>query len=278
MDRQQARRDAEIKALEAAVVAAVVAGLADRLDTVSARLRRGVGLAVTAPTAWMLMRRRAALDLAATHPQVAARVARFLPRAARLGAAQVGGTLPDGHDPTEDPLIRRVLDSLDADVRDRIVQAARVLSTDAVTTPTQLDAVLHQADGARRMAETAAGDLTARAVAGGATAAADMLGLSLEWVAEPGACPACAAMDGQVREPGGQWEARRPPLPWPDALEHGAPAHPHCRCGRRIYTGTRATPAAARPRPPRLFSPAGLRARLAAVDTALRSARGRARR
>jgi len=232
-----ARREAQIRALEAAAVAAAVVGLADRLDAIGARVRAAAGVAVTAPAAWLAVRRRAAADLRAVRPAVAARITRILPRAADLGAQHAGGPLPAGHDPTADGLIGGILDRVDGLVREKLTRAARALRDDPATTPAGIDALLARVDAARQVAETAAGDATTRAIAGGAAAAADELGISLEWVTEPGACAICLGYAGSIREPGGRFHSTGPPPLAGDTDIEGPPGpHPHCRCWLRPST------------------------------------------
>jgi hypothetical protein len=226
---------AEIAAIEAAVATAATAALAERLAGITATLGAAFAAsAVAAPAAWMLARRRAVLALEGTRVDVAARVGRLLPRAVTVGARHVGASAaPDGWEPRSDEYAAARLDALDGEVRERMRRAARHLVEGRIGTPAQWEEAAARIDAARRVAEQAAGDVTARTVAAAAAATADGLGVTLEWVAEPGACPSCRAMDGGLRAPGGRFLPVRSAgvvMAWLLDGVDGPPAHPHCRC------------------------------------------------
>lgn len=239
-DPQAARREAEIRALEAAVAAAVVAALAARVARVTAALTAGFRYAATDPARWLTVRRQAARDLRAIRVNVAPVIARNLTQAAQLGARHAGGTLPANHAPTGDPLVADVLQRVDADVARKLDAAAVHLTDNPVGTPAQLDDALTKVDAAPKEAEAAAGDAVARTVAGGVRAVAEQDGAALVWWAERSACLHCKGMAGSVAEPGGRFFAVRQfadkPLPWVAEGVDGPPLHRSCRCHTAINT------------------------------------------
>jgi hypothetical protein len=228
------RREAELAALEAAIVAAVTGHLARRIGRAIGTLRTGWRLAVGRGPEWTAIRRSVAADLLSIRPGLAAPTARMLPRAARLGATHLGGTLPAGHEPAADDLIAEAIDTIDASVRARLTIAAARLTAEPVDTPARLDAATGRIDTARTHAETTVGDAVARAAAGGATAVADETGIDLTWWTEPSACLSCQSMAGSVRSPGGLFlpvTILAPRIiPWLPAGVACPPAHRSCRC------------------------------------------------
>ena len=85
-----------------------------------------------------------------------------------------------------------------------------------------------------RIARGMAVAITSAAVNGARLVATALgAGVRLLWVAEPGACPACAAYAGRYIRPGGAFpgglslDPRR--TVFPTAIT-GPPRHPHCRC------------------------------------------------
>lgn len=271
------RQAAEITALEAVIVVAVLARLRPQLDGITTTLRTAfTASAVAAPVAWALARRRAAVALRTTRVDLARPLERLLPRAVELGARFVGGPVPAGFDPRADDVTREWLASLDADVRAKLARAAADLLAGPVRTPAQMAAVEARIDAARKAAEAGVGDVVARTVATATAAVADELGVALAWRAEPGACTSCRGMDGALREPGGRFFPVLPGLVrmvWLLAGVAAPPAHQHCRCTAVVAAGVA-------PHPTRRTRLAGLAASgLRALDRALRrrtqTARGR---
>jgi hypothetical protein len=236
----QDRREAELAALESAVVAAATVGLAAHLARVTAVLRDGFRWAVTDPARWARVRRTAAQDLRRIRPAIAQPVQRLLPRAARLGAAQTGGSLPPGHDPAADPLVAGILDRVDQQVRDKLARAAAALTDGPVDTPARFDDAIARVDAARTEAETAAGDTVARAAADGTRAAAEADGLPLVVVTERDACLSCTSMAGATTGTDGLFRPVRTfaarIVPWlPDGVT-APPFHRSCRCQLQVAT------------------------------------------
>lgn len=233
--------EAEIAALEAAVVAAVTAGLAAQVARIAGVLRDAVHLAVTDPAQWRATRVRAARGLRRIRPDVARQVARLLPRAARLGARQAGGALPDSHVPGGDDLNRQALDTVDRDTAGRLARAADQLVDGRVDTLAQLEHVLDRADAAVSHAGTVAGDAAAREVAAGLRATAAEQGMDLVIVAERDACLSCQSMAGATTTAdGGMFRPVRVYtnrlMPWLRDGVETVPLHRRCRCRVAVAT------------------------------------------
>lgn len=274
------RRETEVAVLEAAVVAAVTAHLTARLTRVTGLLRHGFRLATTDPGRWRIIRQKAAGDLRGLRPDVASRVGRFLPRAARLGAGHAGGSLPLGHLPTSDNLISDMLLRVDQDVARKIELAATAILAGPLDTTAKLDATLARVDAVHGEAAQVAGDSVARAVAGGTVAVADAEGLGLTVVTERDACLSCRSMAGARRgrdglfRPVRRFAARM--IPWLLDGVTGPPFHGSCRCGLQVETpglvdGLRREAERSVARGESLYD--SLPARLRAVDRVLTSTR-----
>lgn len=235
-----ARREAEITALEAATIAAVTVVLAKLLGRVTDTLTAGWAWRDEDAARWLAARQIAARQLRAVRVNLATTAERSLTRAARLGARHAGAPLPDGHDPSADDLIRATLDTIDADVRGKLERAADHVLTGRIETPTQLADATDRIDAGRKEAATQVGTVVNRAVANGTIAAADEAGLGLVWLAERDACGSCLSMSGSVRDADGLFypvTVYPPrPIPW---MRDGVKApglHARCRCRVRPAT------------------------------------------
>jgi hypothetical protein len=228
------QRDAQIRVLEAAAVAAVTASLAARLAAIQRRLRDAFAHAGTEPGRWATARQAAASDLIATWTDIAGALARYLPRAAELGARHIGAPLPGSWAPQDDDQIQAALARVDADVQSRLQRAGLAVLTDEIGTPGQFEDVLGRVDAAAREARAQAGDTIARTVATGAVAAADGAGLDLVWWSERDACLSCTSMAGATRSGDGLFRPVRvlAPriIPWYRDGMATPPGHRGCRC------------------------------------------------
>jgi hypothetical protein len=276
-EQETARREAEVVALEAAVTAAAVAGIAGILTQVTGMLSGAFKIAVTDPGRWVKTRRSAARMLRRVRPRGAAVVARHLTRAAQLGARQVGVSLPKGHDPLADVQVRQDLEGLDQAVTARLGKAAEAVTRDRIHTSRQLEKTLARVDAVTSVMEGGAGDIVARAVAGGTVAAAGRAGVGVTLRCERNACLACQSMCGSVPDEDGlfrpvhEYTARL--LPWLRDGVEAVPLHPRCRC--RIVPATEGLVDALRREAEREVARGesaydSLPARLAAVDRVLK--------
>lgn len=234
-----ARREAEITALEAATIAAVTVALAKALARAADTLTAGWAWRDRDLPRWVAARQSTARQLRAIRVNLATAAARSLPAAARLGARHAGAPLPDSHDPSADDLIRDVLDTIDADVRGKIERAADHIATGRIEAPGQFEDAVHRIDAGKREADTQVATLVNRAVAGGTVAAADDAGVGLAWVAERTACGSCLSMSGSVLtdglfKPVTVYPPR--PIPWMRAGVTAPPLHSSCRCHLRPAT------------------------------------------
>lgn len=233
-DPQAAQREAQAVALEAAIVAAVTASLAQRLEHAAWTLKDAFRHATTNPGQWAAARRTAADQVQGAHLDIAAAAHRMLPRAAQLGATRVGAELPAWWRPSHDQRTAYDLAGMDGAVRAKLDRAAAHLATQPVDTPARLAEALGRIDVAGSTARNRVGDLVARTISAGSAAAADAGGIDLTWVSERAACLSCTSMAGAVRHPGGlfvpaQMLAPRI-IPWLPTGVVGPPAHGSCRC------------------------------------------------
>lgn len=235
-----ARREAEITALEAATVAAVTVVLARLLGRAADTLTAGWAWRDRDLSRWYTARQETAGQLRAIRVNLATTAERALTRAARLGARHAGAPLPDGHDPTADDLIRATLDTIDADVRGKLERAADHVLTGRIETPGQFADATDRIDAGRKEAATQVGTIVTRAVAGGTVATAEDAGIGLVWVAERDACGSCLSMAGSVRNEDGLFfpvTVYPPrPIPWMRDGVAAVPLHAHCRCHLRPDT------------------------------------------
>lgn len=273
------KRDTEIRALEAAAVAAVIKALQDRLDRITTALRDAFTSGDGAR--WLATRHVAARALRRIRPDTAALITPWLGKAAHLGAGHAGGALPDGYDPATVALVRDVLEKVDADITGRLNKAATELLTRPPKTLPQLTGVLDRIDSAAKTAQQATSTAIVGAVAGGAAATAAASGVDLTWWSERGACLSCASMAGSVAPPGGKFfptenYAGNQIMPWLlDGVDH-PPAHRACRCHAALATPGLATGLAREAarevaKGQSLYD--SLPARLRAVNAALRGSR-----
>ncbi|MEC4016088.1 hypothetical protein [Streptomyces sp. H27-D2] len=194
----------------------------------------------------LITRIRQLLDAAfrgqAAHAQRTARDAATT--AARLGATQaaatvgtITGTTPPNPPPQTSDTAQQAADAIPAAVDAEHHAALALLTTAALTAAglAALAAVFNRARRAvSRIAAAVAVAVTSAAAAGSA-AVARALGprMLLLWVAEPDACPACAAYAGHTvpvgkKFPGGlSLDPRRTVFATP---LYGPPRHIHCRC------------------------------------------------
>ena len=238
-DQADARREAEIRALEAAVVLAVIGRLTLALHRITGRLLSGFATRDRDRSAWLEVRQRVAGELTSLRVDLAPAIVRSLPAASRLGARHGGDPLPAGYDHTRDDLIRATLDTIDRDVRSKLSRAADEVLTARIDTTAQLDAVTARIDSARSEAAAQVGTAVTRAVANGTATAAETQGLDLVWVAERNACGSCLSMSGSVLTDG----LFKPvkiypdrPIPWMADGVASVPLHAHCRCHVRANT------------------------------------------
>lgn len=280
-----ARREAQIRALEAALTVAATAALAGQVQRVTEGLWaavRAAGAAGAGAGVLVAAAARAAdAQLARVRPTVGPVVARQLDRAARLGATHAGAVLPVGYRPADDPRVRDVLDRVDDRIGGKISAARAVLAD--VTTPGQARTAVDRVAAVDVEARAAVSDTVVRAVAAGGLAAAERAGLALAWHPEHDACLSCQSMAGGTPRDDGLYRPVKvlSPrlLPW---LAEGIPAPPaHARCRCHLTAGTHDDAAGIR-RDADLAVAYGwslhdsLPAMLAGVDLLLRSTRLRA--
>lgn len=244
-DQQDAdRRETQIRVLEAAVTAAVLAALLRRLHWITSTLTTGhrdVSRVVDA-------RQYAAGQLSAIRVDLGPQVMRFLPRAAELGAQHVDAPLPAWWTPAADPGLIEAVQRADATVQAKVQQvAAQVLTAPLPTegavivgprawTPVRAsgETLAERVAAVGAAASSAVGDVVARAVSVGAVAAASAAGVGLCWYTERGSCLSCASMAGATQGDDGLFRPVRvfAPriIPWLPAGVASCPAHGGCRC------------------------------------------------
>jgi len=236
------RRETQIRVLEAAVTGAVLAAFLQRLHWVTSTVTAGhrdVSRVVDA-------RQYAAGQLSAMRVDIG-QVARFLPRAAELGAQHADAPLPSWWAPEVDPGLVEAIQRAEATVQAKVQQvAAQVLTAplpaETVTvgprawTPVRAsgETLADRVAAVGAAASTAVGDVVARAVAAGAVAAASGAGVGLCWYTERGSCLSCASMAGAVQGEDGLFRPVRvyAPriIPWLPGGVASVPAHSGCRC------------------------------------------------
>ena len=272
-----ARREAEITALEAATVAAVTVVLTRLLARAADTLTAGWAWRDRDLSRWYAARQDTAGQLRAIRVNLAAAAERSLTRAARLGARHAGAPLPTSHDPAADDLIRATLDTIDADVQGKLERAADHILTGRIDTPTQFADATDRIDSGRKEAAAQVGTVVTRAVADGTIASAEDAGIGLVWVAERDACGSCLSMAGSVRDEDGLFfpvTVYPPrPIPWMRDGVAAVPLHAHCRCHLRpdtagLATGLRREAARSVARGWSAYD--SLPARLAALDVVIR--------
>jgi len=225
--------------LEATIATAAVVGLAARLNAVTAMLRTGFDTAVTGGVlvgvgSWLAVRRRAATRLTGIRPDLAGPVERHLLRASRLGATHTGVTLPTRYRPADDGRVQDQIVRIDARVAAKLARAGEVLLAGPVDTDARLGHALARVDAVEVEARAAVGDVVARAVAAGALAGAEAVGLELAWSPEIIACLNCKSMAGGTPHEDGLYRPVKvlTPriMPWLMAGVPAPPGHNWCRC------------------------------------------------
>lgn len=158
-------------------------------------------------------------------------------RQATTLAAAMSGTRPPPITPNAGPMAAAAADSV-PDGIEADHQNALALLTAAGLTALGLAGITGAFNRARRAISritraTAVAVTSAAANAAAAVAAAIGPTVRLLWVAEPGACAACAAYAGQSVLPGRRFPAGLsldPKRTKFDFAPTGPPLHPHCRC------------------------------------------------
>lgn len=243
-----ARRDAQIRALtDAATTAAVahltrqVADIADLLD-VAARTATtagpgGRGIVTGAA-------RIAAARLRRLTPRTEQAVTRHLERAARLGAGHAGHALPARYVPAADPHVRDLLERVDARIAAKVADVVAALLERPPVTAGQARDAAARVGAIESEARAAVSDVIVRAVAAGATAAADARGVALAWEPEPEACLNCVGMAGGTPRHDGLYRPVKVltarPMPWLLEGVPGPPGHNRCRCHLTLATHAQA--------------------------------------
>ncbi len=145
-----------------------------------------------------------------------------------VAAATLGARVVDRRARNVEPSRRALEEILSAPARtmDRLDQAR--LMADLVQ---DFDDIVRVAAAVRNAAET--GPRSAqwainRAIADATTAHLDRLGLARMWVAEPGACPKCRPLHGQIAPPGQPFLAVEES--GVQSVVDNPPRHPGCRC------------------------------------------------
>jgi hypothetical protein len=160
-----------------------------------------------------------------------------LQQASKLVAMLRGIAPPDNMPVETGPVADRAADAIPAAVEEEHSHALAMLTT-AGLTATGLAGVKGVFSRARRaVGRITAGVATAitSAAANAALTVARYLGpgVRMLWVAEPGACPACAAYAGRSIRPGGHFPGGLSLDPKRTVFLTsipGPPRHPHCRC------------------------------------------------
>lgn len=201
--------------------------LRDQLEALIAHIRQALAAAFKGKgTAAMREAQRAAYTAASLGLQHASRI-----------TAMLRGVPPTALGPETGRAAERAAAAIPAAVEAEHTHALALLTTASLTAygAAGLAAVFTRARRAvTRITQHVAVAVTSAAAAS-ATALARMLGpgVRMLWVAEPGACPACAAYAGRTARPGGHFpgglslDPRRTVFMTP---VQGPPRHPHCRC------------------------------------------------
>lgn len=149
-------------------------------------------------------------------------------------------------DPVLDDTTRRVIDTLDAEVQQRLHHAADALDRVAGDTFTDVSNALTESQKAVTVAEQATTYATNAASTAGIKAVAAGIpdeDVQLVWVAERDACVHCLAYAGEVINmhesfPVALTFGKKPLTPWPDPQWlSGPPLHPNCRCRLSVWLG-----------------------------------------
>jgi hypothetical protein len=149
-------------------------------------------------------------------------------------------------DPVLDDTTQRVIDTLDAEVQQRLRHAADALDRVAGDTFTDVSNALTESQKAVTVAEQATTYAINAASTAGIKAVANGIpdeNVQLVWVAERNACVHCLAYAGQVVTmhesfPIGLTFGKKPLVPWPDPQWlSGPPLHPNCRCRLSVWLG-----------------------------------------
>jgi DNA-binding phage protein len=135
--------------------------------------------------------------------------------------------------PFRDQDLARLIWSADARIKERLREAITLADAMPMQTNDDLVAVLAKARSAVQLAETDAGWTVHRSIANGHAQVAKAAKMTVVWVAERNACPACLAYQGRVVAPGqafpeGLTYGDRPVMPYGKLT--APPLHPHCRC------------------------------------------------
>lgn len=220
--------EAQLAALESAVVAVAAADIARRTGKASARLRKGWLYGTAA--AWRIARQDATRILTAGTVDVSRRVRNLIGRAGRVGAATVGARVQPGWSAVTDPRVADRLLVMDQHAAGRLQAAVDAIPVDRPQTRADLTEVLTRVERAKTATQTNIGDTVHEAATGAAVNAATSEGIGLVWRAERDACAACQSMAGAVLSDG----LFRPVKRYTDSriLLTAAlpPLHPHCRC------------------------------------------------
>ena len=152
--------------------------------------------------------------------------------------ALLRGVPPPDIPPESGPVADRAAAGIPAAVQQEHASALALLTTASLTAygAAGLSAVFSRARRAvTRITQSVAVAITS-AAAHAVRIVADHLGpgVRLLWVAEPGACPACAAYAGRHIRPGGHFPGGLSLDPRRTVFTTsipGPPRHPHCRCG-----------------------------------------------
>ena len=192
------------------------------------RIRRSLEAAFTGQGAQAMREaQRAAYTAAALGIQHASRI-----------TALLRGVPPPPIPPETGPVAERAAAGIPAAVEQEHANALALLTTASLTAygAAGVAAVFSRARRAvTRITQSVAVAITS-AAAHAVRIVADHLGpgIRLLWVAEPGACPACAAYAGRHIRPGGHFPGGLSLDPRRTVFMTsipGPPRHPHCRCG-----------------------------------------------
>lgn len=222
-------QDQSARAVEATLLVALTGPLQNAIATALRPLTNAVTGGASLPVVARLQT-AAAHALRRIRPNLAAAIARALPRAVRAGAL---GRRVDV-DPLADPLVQQILASVDVKVEGKLGKAADMLFT-PILDEHGLARVVDAADVAVSEARGGISQAVNRAVSLGAEEAARANGAkTMVWWAERDACLHCLAYSGRTRPIDGTYQGgltfASKPLPWTvDGVDH-PPLHPHCRC------------------------------------------------